>query len=75
MRLVFQVDSDDNLSFMFGDSGCGHITQCQHHKNQVAFAWTCLLYSTQQLLFWFLSYYFTLLIYRLLIILFFLKYT
>ncbi|MGB3510656.1 MAG: DUF1963 domain-containing protein [Microcoleaceae cyanobacterium] len=41
MRLVFQVDSDDNLPFMFGALGCGHITQCKHHKNQLAFAWAC----------------------------------
>lgn len=41
MRLVFQVDSNDNLPFMFGDLGCGHITQCKYHKNQVAFGWAC----------------------------------
>ncbi|NER02330.1 MAG: DUF1963 domain-containing protein [Okeania sp. SIO3C4] len=41
MRLVFQVDSEDNLPFMFGDAGCGHITQCKYHKNQVAFGWAC----------------------------------
>ncbi|MGD1713874.1 DUF1963 domain-containing protein [Dapis sp. BLCC M172] len=42
MRLVFQVDSEDNLPFMFGDAGCGYITQCKHHKNQVAFHWNFL---------------------------------
>ncbi|MDJ0556950.1 MAG: hypothetical protein QNJ68_21390 [Microcoleaceae cyanobacterium MO_207.B10] len=42
MQLVFQVDSNDNLPFMFGDVGCGHITQCKDHKNIVAFAWACL---------------------------------
>lgn len=41
MRLVFQIDSEDNLPYMFGDSGCGHITQCPVHKEQVAFAWAC----------------------------------
>ncbi|MDY7007605.1 MAG: DUF1963 domain-containing protein [Cyanobacteriota bacterium] len=41
MRLVFQLDSNDNLPFMFGDSGCGHITQCKYHKSQVAFGWAC----------------------------------
>lgn len=38
---VFQVDSEDNIPFMFGDSGCGHITQCPEHKEIVAFGWAC----------------------------------
>lgn len=41
MRLVFQIDSEDNLPFMFGDVGCGHITQCKNHKDQLAFGWAC----------------------------------
>lgn len=41
MRLVFQIDSEDNLPFMFGDSGCGHITQCPEHHAEVAFGWAC----------------------------------
>jgi uncharacterized protein YwqG len=41
MRLVFQLDSNDNLPFMFGDSGCGHITQCSEHKEELAFGWAC----------------------------------
>lgn len=41
MRLVFQIDSEDNLPFMFGDSGCGHITQCPDHHAEVAFGWAC----------------------------------
>ncbi|MEC4818073.1 MAG: DUF1963 domain-containing protein [Scytonema sp. PMC 1069.18] len=41
MRLVFQLDSEDNLPFMFGDAGCGQITQCKAHKTQVAFGWAC----------------------------------
>jgi uncharacterized protein YwqG len=41
MDLVFQIDSNDNLPYMFGDSGCGHITQCPEHKDVVAFAWAC----------------------------------
>lgn len=41
MRLVFQLDSENNLPFMFGDVGCGHITQCKTHKTQVAFGWAC----------------------------------
>jgi uncharacterized protein YwqG len=38
---VFQVDSEDNIPFMFGDAGCGHITQCPVHKEVVAFGWAC----------------------------------
>lgn len=41
MELVFQLDSEDNLPFMFGDVGCGHITQCPEHKEVVTFAWAC----------------------------------
>lgn len=41
MRLVFQIDSEDNLAYMFGDSGCGHISQCPEHKEQIAFGWAC----------------------------------
>jgi hypothetical protein len=41
MRLVFQIDSEDNVPFMFGDTGCGHITQCPAHKDVVAFGWAC----------------------------------
>jgi hypothetical protein len=37
--LVFQLDSEDNVPFMFGDSGCGHVTQCPEHKEVVAFGW------------------------------------
>jgi uncharacterized protein YwqG len=38
---LFQVDSEDNIPFMFGDMGCGHITQCPEHKDVVAFGWAC----------------------------------
>ena len=38
---VFQVDSEDNVPFMFGDVGCGHITQCPEHKEIAAFGWAC----------------------------------
>ncbi len=41
MRLVFQLDSNDNLPFQFGDVGCGHITQCKMHTEQLAFGWAC----------------------------------
>jgi hypothetical protein len=38
---VFQIDSDCNVWYMFGDDGCGHITQCPEHKDELAFAWAC----------------------------------
>jgi uncharacterized protein YwqG len=41
MALVFQVDSEDNLPFMFGDVGTGHVTQCPDHQHVVAFGWAC----------------------------------
>lgn len=41
MRLVFQLDSNDHLPFMFGDVGTGHVTQCPKHKDVVAFGWAC----------------------------------
>ncbi len=41
MRLVFQLDSEDHLPFMFGDLGTGHLTQCPAHLAVVAFGWAC----------------------------------
>jgi len=41
MDLVFQVDSKDNIPHMFGDVGCGHITQCPIHPHVLAFGWAC----------------------------------
>ncbi|MEO0456606.1 MAG: hypothetical protein AAF152_08490, partial [Cyanobacteria bacterium P01_A01_bin.114] len=41
MALVFQLDSEDHLPYMFGDMGCGHITQCPTHKDQLGFGWAC----------------------------------
>ena len=41
MLQLFQVDSEDNIPFMFGDVGCGNITQCPEHKEIVAFGWAC----------------------------------
>lgn len=38
---VFQVDSEHNIPFMFGDAGCGHVTQCPQHREIVAFSWAC----------------------------------
>jgi uncharacterized protein YwqG len=38
---LFQVDSEGGVPFMFGDAGCGHITQCPEHKDAVALGWSC----------------------------------
>lgn len=41
MRPIFQIASEIHVPFMFGDCGIGHITQCPHHKEVVAFGWAC----------------------------------
>ena len=41
MDLIFQIDSDFNLPFMFGDSGAGHLTQSPDDENELAFGWAC----------------------------------
>lgn len=41
MELLFQVDSEQNIPHMWGDSGVGHITQCPRHRGRVAFGWAC----------------------------------
>ena len=41
MKLIFQIDSEDNLPYMFGDVGCSHVTQCEDHKDKMAIAWAC----------------------------------
>jgi uncharacterized protein YwqG len=38
--LVFQLESDQNLRYMFGDDGCGHITCCPDHPEELAFQWS-----------------------------------
>ena len=41
MDLVLQLASEDNLPYMFGDVGRGHITQCADHPQVLAFGWAC----------------------------------
>ncbi len=41
MGLLFQLDSEVNLPFMFGDVGIGHLTQSPDNKNELAFGWAC----------------------------------
>jgi hypothetical protein len=41
MELLFQIDSEHDLPFMFGDSGVAHVTQCAEHRAELAFGWAC----------------------------------
>ena len=41
MQLLLQVDSEDNLPYMFGDAGCAHLTYCPNHPEVLAFGWAC----------------------------------
>ena len=39
MQMIFQLDSNHHLPYMFGDAGIGHLHQCRIHKNILAFGW------------------------------------
>ena len=41
MRVLFQVDSNGGADHMFGDVGCGHVSQCPQHADTFAFTWAC----------------------------------
>lgn len=41
MEMLFQIDSEQNVPWMFGDMGIAHITQCPRHRGQLAFGWAC----------------------------------
>lgn len=41
MEMLFQIDSEQNLPYMFGDVGTGHVTQCPVHEHRLAFGWAC----------------------------------
>ncbi len=41
MRMLFQIDSEDNVPYMFGDSGCAHVFQCPEHPTVLAMGWAC----------------------------------
>lgn len=41
MEMLFQIDSEQNLPYTFGDAGTGHITQCPAHSRELAFARAC----------------------------------
>lgn len=41
MELLFQFDSEDNLPYMFGDVGIGHLTQSPDNDKELGFGWAC----------------------------------
>jgi len=41
MELLFQIDSEVNLPYMFGDVGVGHLTVSKDDPNELAFGWAC----------------------------------
>ncbi len=41
MRLLFQIDSLDNLRYMFGDGGIAHVLYCPEHPRTMAYCWQC----------------------------------
>ncbi len=41
MRHLFQIDSNCGVDHMFGDAGCGHVSQCPAHPDVLAFTWGC----------------------------------
>ncbi|MGG6239524.1 pentapeptide repeat-containing protein [Nodosilinea sp. AN01ver1] len=40
-QLIFQLVSDDNIPYLWGDMGTGYVLQCPTHKDQVTFLWQC----------------------------------
>ncbi|MFK7809164.1 MAG: DUF1963 domain-containing protein [Saprospiraceae bacterium] len=41
MELLFQFASEDNLPWMFGDAGIGHLTQSPDDEAELGFGWAC----------------------------------
>lgn len=39
MQMIFQLDSNHHLPYMFGDAGIAHLHQCRLHKSIFAFGW------------------------------------
>lgn len=40
MEFLFQIDSNRTLMHQWGDLGCGYITRCPIHKEELAFSWS-----------------------------------
>ncbi|MEM6318201.1 MAG: DUF1963 domain-containing protein [Bacteroidota bacterium] len=41
MDLLFQLASEDNLPYMFGDAGIGYLAQSPDNKHEFGFGWAC----------------------------------
>lgn len=41
MELLFQIDSEKGLDFLFGDCGIAHLTQSPTDPSELAFGWAC----------------------------------
>jgi len=41
MELLFQLDSEVNLAYMFGDAGIGHVTVSPDNPDTLGFGWAC----------------------------------
>lgn len=41
MQYVFQLDSEDNLPWMWGDAGIAHVTRCPEHPDVLTLVWAC----------------------------------
>ena len=41
MKYIFQIDSERNIPYMFGDVGCGHASICLKHPDRGGFQWAC----------------------------------
>jgi hypothetical protein len=39
MQMIFQLDSNHHLPYMFGDAGIAHLHQCRLHKDILALGW------------------------------------
>ncbi|WP_345220492.1 DUF1963 domain-containing protein [Hymenobacter koreensis] len=39
--LVFQLESEENLDFVFGDVGTAYLTYCAQHPDELTFSWQC----------------------------------
>ncbi len=41
MEFLVQIDSNGHLPYMFGDMGCGHLSFCRNHPDEMSFHWAC----------------------------------
>jgi len=41
MNYLFQMASNDNVPYMFGDCGIGHVCVCPDHPDRLSFLWDC----------------------------------